>query len=224
MTRRRLKPSDPPPPSAPIDLSHIAPGLRPLATAVETLQPDPRNARRHDEKNLKAIADSLRRFGQVKPIVVDADGVVLAGNGTVEAARRLRWTHIAAARTELRGADARAFALADNRSAELAEWDVAELLAQVDELEDAHISLDELGFADDDLDQLRKDLDKLEQGGGPGAAKSSSRGNGNGGDVANGGGAGWKIMVTCRDEAEQRSLLEELDGRGLSVRALGGIA
>ena len=48
---------------------------------IETLVFDPANARKHGEKNLAAIKSSLQRFGQQKPIVVDANGVVRAGNG-----------------------------------------------------------------------------------------------------------------------------------------------
>ena len=98
---------------------------------LESLQPDPSNARVHDDRNIEAIAASLQRFGQRKPIVVDADGIVRAGNGTVEAARRLGWTHIDIARTTLRGEAAMEFALADNRSAELAEWDLERLATQL---------------------------------------------------------------------------------------------
>ena len=58
---------------------------------IKTLKPDPGNARRHDKRNLQAIADSLNQFGQRKPIVVTADGIVLAGNGTLEAAKLLGW-------------------------------------------------------------------------------------------------------------------------------------
>lgn len=84
---------------------------------------DPANARKHSPKNLAAITGSLTRFGQQKPIVIDKKGVVIAGNGTVMAARELGWKHIHAYRTALEGYEAMAFALSDNRTAELAEWE-----------------------------------------------------------------------------------------------------
>lgn len=102
--------------------------------ALADLKPDPHNARLHGERNLDAIRRSLSMFGQQKPIVVDASNVVVCGNGTVEAARALGWTHVLAVRTELSGEAARAFALADNRSAELAEWDKEILQQQLQEL------------------------------------------------------------------------------------------
>ena len=96
---------------------------------IETVQFDPANARRHGEKNLGAIKSSLARFGQQKPIVVDANGVCRAGNGTLAAAKALGWKEITIVRSPLAGAEATAYAIADNRTAELAEWD-EDILAQ----------------------------------------------------------------------------------------------
>ncbi|KKL54148.1 hypothetical protein LCGC14_2268320, partial [marine sediment metagenome] len=56
-------------------LSHIAEALRPLAVPTDTLHLTPRRPRHHGQRNLDAIRASLMRFGQQKPIVVDADGV-----------------------------------------------------------------------------------------------------------------------------------------------------
>lgn len=90
---------------------------------ISSLMLDPANARRHPTKNLEALKASLARFGQQKPVVVDARGRVIAGNGTLTAARALGWSEIRVVRTALEGAEAAAFGVADNRTAELAEWD-----------------------------------------------------------------------------------------------------
>src|SRR5206468_1746207 len=97
--------------------------LRVEQARIADLRPDPANVRRHGERNLESIKASLTRFGQQKPIVIDGAGVVVAGNGTLEAAVALGWKTIAVVRTDLLGAEAAAFALADNRTAELATWD-----------------------------------------------------------------------------------------------------
>lgn len=105
------------------DLTHIAEALRPLAVPIATLSADPANLRRHTERGHAATQASLQRFGQRKPIIVDAAGVTIAGAGVLEAARALGWTHVAAARnTDLTGAERMAYAIADNRTAELSEW------------------------------------------------------------------------------------------------------
>lgn len=103
---------------------------------IDSLLPDPANVREHDQRNVDAIKASLTRFGQQKPIVVDADGVVLAGNGTLGAAKLLGWDRIAVVQTELKNAEAVAYAIADNRTAELANWDNQALAAVLDQLDD----------------------------------------------------------------------------------------
>lgn len=130
--------------------------------SVDALSPDPANVRRHPERNLDAIKASLRRFGQQKPIVVDANGVVRAGNGTLEAAKALGWDKIAIVRSDLAGPEATAFAIADNRSAELAEWDGAALAEQMRSLQSEDFDLDSVGYTDDEvsamIDGLAKEL------------------------------------------------------------------
>jgi len=109
--------------------------LRGLLTELEGLTPDPRNARLHSQRNVDAIAASLVKYGQRKPIVVREEGLIVeAGNGTLEAARSLGWTHLAAVIVDDDPSTATGFSLADNRTAELAEWDeeaLASLLVEV---------------------------------------------------------------------------------------------
>jgi site-specific DNA-methyltransferase (adenine-specific) len=114
---------------------------------IDDLDLDPRNARKHDAKNLKAIADSLEQFGQRKPIVVWGRTVV-AGNGTMVAARSLGWTEITVARVpdDWTADQVKAYALADNRSAELAVWDEQVLASQLLELQQAEFDIELLGF------------------------------------------------------------------------------
>ena len=121
--------------------------MKVLQIPITQLSLDPQNARKHSEKNLSAIAESLAKFGQRKPIVVH-NGVVLAGNGTIEAAKSLGWTEISVVEVPMEWdlETAKAYALADNRTAELAEWDEQTLAKQLLELEDQGWSLSSLGF------------------------------------------------------------------------------
>jgi DNA modification methylase len=118
---------------------------------ISELKNDPANARKHSPRNLKSIRDSLDVFGQQKPIVVDSRGVVIAGNGTLEAARELGWEEIDVAVTDLDPAHAQAFGIADNRTAELAEWDT-DVLGQLLEGMDSDLadilSIDDLELPD----------------------------------------------------------------------------
>ena len=113
---------------------------------------DPANARKHSSRNIDAVKASLARFGQQKPIVVDGDNIVRAGNGTLEAAKALGWEEISIVRSELLGPEMTAFAIADNRTAELAEWDfevLGQVLGALEEAEEGRAS--ELGWAEHEL-------------------------------------------------------------------------
>lgn len=137
---------------------------------ISELKNDPANARKHSPRNLKAIRDSLDVFGQQKPIVIDSRGVVIAGNGTLEAARELGWDEITVAVTDLDPAHAQAFGIADNRTAELAEWDT-DVLGQLLEGMDSDLadilSMDDFKLSDDisdvpppsDFDEVSSDIE-----------------------------------------------------------------
>ena len=118
-----------------------------MLVPLDSLTLDPNNARKHSKRNIAAIAGSLEKFGQRKPIVVHGSKVI-AGNGTVEAARSLGWIEIDVARVpdDWSEDEAKAYALADNRSAELAEWDEPVLAGQLLELDASGWDLSALGF------------------------------------------------------------------------------
>ena len=113
-------------------------------TTLADLKPLRRNARRRTERSSGMLERSLREFGAARSIVIDEDGTILAGHGTVEAAAAAgieRVTTVEADGNEVvavvrRGLSQRAkqrLALADNRTAELAEWDVDILAELADE-------------------------------------------------------------------------------------------
>jgi len=161
---------------------------------------DPANVRRHDDKNMTAIKQSLQRFGQQKPIVIDSQNVIRAGNGTFAAAQALGWTHISVVRTDLAGADAVAYAIADNRTAELAAWDHEALIAQLGGL-DASLTA-AAGFSGEDIKKLA-DFAPAEARE-PTAPLPES----------------YEIAVTCRDQADQQELYERLTAEGRPCRVL----
>jgi DNA modification methylase len=128
---------------------------------IADLTIDPKNARQHDAKNLKAIEGSLTQFGQRKPIVITEAGTIVAGNGTVTAAKSLGWETIEAVRVpaDWSSDQVKAFALADNRTAELASWEPEVLASQLIELEAAGFEIAEFGF--EQIDSLiRNDKDE----------------------------------------------------------------
>jgi len=121
--------------------------------SVSDLLPDPANCRSHGARNVAAIKASLARFGQQKPIVVNGKNVVLAGNGTLAAAIDLGWETVFCVRTDLAGAEALAYGIADNRTAELAEWS-GELADMLERLSKDGIPIEAVGFTQDELEAL----------------------------------------------------------------------
>ncbi len=143
----------------------FGPGLEALARPVAGLCEDPDNARAHDARNLDAIQRSLSAFGQRKPIVV-REGVVVAGNGTLRAALALGWTRIAVVdAADLSPAEAQAYALADNRTAELAGWDMAALRRAVSDLEASWGRVEDLKLGPADLDEIARQLNRRARSG-----------------------------------------------------------
>lgn len=115
---------------------------------LDELRPDPENARVHGRDNLAAIRASLERFGQVRPLLATSKGLVVAGNGTLAAMRSLGWTEAKVLRLPWDdAATCRAYAIADNRTAELAMWDDETLAGQLGDLTAAGLPMEALGFA-----------------------------------------------------------------------------
>ncbi len=133
-------------------------GLKTEQIPIGELVLDPANARKHSKKNLEAIKGSLAKFGVQKPIVVGQNNVVIAGNGTVTAARELGWKTIPAVRTLLSGPEAIAYALSDNRTSELAEWDFDVLGATLHSLREIDFDLTSIGFDTSYIDGLNPDF------------------------------------------------------------------
>jgi len=165
--------------------------------AIQDLQLDPNNARKHDKKNLDAIASSLKQFGQRKPIVITDDNIIVAGNGTVTAAKQLGWTDIKVVRVpkDWDANQVKAFALADNRTAELAEWDKDILASQIIDLQTDGWNTEQLGFWENEdaepFDATEKPLQEK-----------------------------YEVVIECQNEVEQQNLLERFYGEGLKVRAV----
>lgn len=126
---------------------------------IEALIFDPSNARLHDNKNLDAIKGSLTKFGQRTPIVCDEKNLILKGNGTAAAAKALGWDKLYVIRVnDLSEVQKSAYAIADNRTGELARWDGDVLTKTLLALQAEDFKLDDIGFSDLDLKKLFGDL------------------------------------------------------------------
>ncbi len=153
MPRKRPTAAQQAPPPADFDLDLLALRVQPMS--VDQLQLDPKNARKHNTRNIHAIADSLRQFGQRKPLVVRSSTMVVeAGNGTLMAARMLGAKRVAAILCDDDEASAIAYAIADNRTGELAQWDWPQLSDHLRELAEQEVDLGELGWRNYEIEPL----------------------------------------------------------------------
>src|SRR5690606_25030039 len=176
---------------------------QPAAEWVETskLVPWARNPRRND-KAVKKIAESIKRFGFGAPIVARREnGEVIAGHTRLKAAIRLKLSHVPVRYLDLNERESHLLAMADNKLGELSEWDQAEVAKILSEygLEEARIAgwdLAELGKMAEDIDQEAGDA------------------------VAAGGGLKYQVVAECKDEEEQTELLERLESDGFRCKPL----
>ncbi len=124
--------------------------LRPLAD----IKPYEKNPRDNDAA-VDAVAESIRRFGFRQPIVVDEAGVIVCGHTRWKAAQKLGLeqvpVHVA---RDLTPEQIRAYRIADNKTNELAEWNLELLPIEMAELRDAGIDWSLLGFDQDELAKL----------------------------------------------------------------------
>lgn len=138
-------------------VGRINAALDTLAVPIDMLREDPANARTHSRRNLEAIAASLREFGQQKPVVAMDTGRIIAGNGTLQAAKAMGWTHLAVVRFDSEeAARATAYAIADNRTAELADWDADALSKTLDTLWAEAPELAGIGWTQEEVEAIRE--------------------------------------------------------------------
>jgi 16S rRNA G966 N2-methylase RsmD len=123
--------------------------------SVGDLIPYARNSRTHSDEQVAQIAASIKEFGWTNPILVDSEGVVIAGHGRLMAARKLGYTEVPTIElSEMTETQKKAYVIADNRLALNAGWDNEMLTIELNELLADGYALDILGFDAKELDAL----------------------------------------------------------------------
>lgn len=131
---------------------------------ITSIRPYDNNPRQNDDA-VEAVAESLRQFGFRQPIVVDGDGVIVIGHTRLKAAQRLGLTEVPVHVAEgLTPEQIRALRIADNKTGEIAEWDLEKLGIELKAMREADgdLDLEAFGFDQDELSTL---LDQGVQGG-----------------------------------------------------------
>jgi ParB family chromosome partitioning protein len=124
---------------------------------IADLTPNPRNSRTHSPEQIAAIGESLERFGWVRPALVDDDGMIVAGHGTILGAQSKGYEEAKVVRvTGMSPANLRAYLIADNQLALNSGWDEDLLKIELSELEHEGIDASFMGFSDAQVDELFK--------------------------------------------------------------------
>lgn len=115
---------------------------------IGDLTPYPSNPRKNDAA-VDAVASSIAKFGFKNPVIIDKNGVIICGHTRLKAAKKLGFKTVPCIMADdLSDEQLKAFRLADNKTAELAEWDF-NILAE--ELENIDIDMSDFGFLEDEI-------------------------------------------------------------------------
>lgn len=132
---------------------------------VDGLIPYARNSRTHSPEQVAQIAASIREFGFTNPVLIDADGGLIAGHGRVMGARQLGLATVPCIRLgHLSDAQKRAYVIADNKLALNAGWDEDMLALELRDLQALDYDLALTGFDLGDIDELLAGLDATPEG------------------------------------------------------------
>lgn len=120
--------------------------------SIDKLLPYARNSRTHSDEQVAQIASSIKEFGFTNPVLIDSEGMIIAGHGRVMGARKLAMTEVPCIRlSHLTENQKRAYVIADNKLALNAGWDDEMLKLEMQFLKDEDFNLDLLGFSDDEI-------------------------------------------------------------------------
>ena len=170
--------------------------------------PYEKNPRLNDQA-VDAVANSIREFGFKVPIVVDSKGVVVSGHTRLKAAKTLGLAEVPViVADDLDDTKIKAFRLADNKVAELADWDESLLIKELEELDDLNYDMGQFDF--------EFDLDDADGVGSDGDGSDDM------GDIPDNINVmeTFALNVIVKDEAEQAELYEEMLGRGYEVKVV----
>lgn len=122
-------------------------------TSTDSLTAYKANARTHNKRQIKQIAQSIKNFGFLNPILIDEDGQIIAGHGRWLAAKLLELSTVPTLLiSHLTATEKRAYILADNRLAELSGWDREILATELQDLIDLEFDTQLTGFETAQID------------------------------------------------------------------------
>jgi len=128
---------------------------------ITEIKPYDKNARKHPKAQIELLKKNIERFGFTTPCLIDTDNELIAGHGRLEAVKELGWIEVPCVRMEnLTKDEVKALRIADNKLAEMAEWDMDLVLEELKGLNEVEKEL--TGFGDIDLEEDEIYTSKIE--------------------------------------------------------------
>ena len=121
---------------------------------INELKPHPKNPRVHPDSAIDKLVRSIKEYGWTNPVLVSADGYVLAGHARLKAAEKTGISEVPVIYLPLEGAKAEAYLIADNRLQDETDWDYEKLKKLLQELDTGEIDLELTGFDMDEIEDL----------------------------------------------------------------------
>ena len=121
---------------------------------ISEIRPHPKNPRVHPDSAIEKLERSIKEFGWTNPILVSADGYILAGHARLKAAEKAGIEEVPVIYLPLEGAKAEAYLIADNRLQDETDWDMPKLKDLLQELDTGEFDLELTGFDMDEIEDL----------------------------------------------------------------------
>ena len=130
---------------------------------INELKPHPKNPRVHPDSAIEKLERSIKEFGWTNPILVSADGYILAGHARLKAAEKAGIEEVPVIYLPLEGEKAEAYLIADNRLQDETDWDYEKLKDLLQELDTGEFDLELTGFDMDEIEELIAKISPTEQ-------------------------------------------------------------
>ena len=167
--------------------------------ALDEIKPYEKNPRNNKDA-VKYVANSIKEFGFKVPIVIDSEGVIVAGHTRYKAAKKLKLDEVPCiVADDLTEDQIRAFRIADNKVSEIAEWDFELLEGEMEMLD---FDMTDFGFLEEDDEEPQEEPAKERE------------------DLSGKIGETYEVIIECENELQQEELYYRLTEEGLKCRTL----
>lgn len=192
-----------------LDFSYMAP---------TELKPHPQNPRIHPDSAIEKLAQTIDGIGFVNPIITTEDGIILAGHSRQKAALQLGLESVPVLRTDLKGPEALAYLVADNKTSELSGWDLTGLKDILSELDTGEFDVSALtAFGEDEIEDLMTQFYVEDPEPEPEPEEEGPQlGKTDGIDYEE----KYGVIVMCEDENDQQRIYDELVERGYTCKVV----